>query len=112
MGNIKALSVFDGRYAKTVEPLTEIFSEYGLIQRRIHVEIQWLQFLSGDLELFGLDENKRSVLDSIVRDFDEASAMRVKEIERGTNHDVKAVEYFIKERLGAQGFSSIQEWVH
>lgn len=112
MGALKALSVLDGRYAKTTEPLKEIFSEYGLIRQRVHVEIEWLKFISVDLKLFQLNDADTAALDGIMENFAEPDAQRVKEIERTTNHDVKAVEYFIKEKLEQISLSRIREWVH
>ncbi len=117
MEALKALSVLDGRYVKTTEALKNIFSEYGLIRQRVHVEIEWLKFISNDLKLFNLDETAAAALDGIMDKFSESDALRVKEIERTTNHDVKAVEYFIKEKLEQIGLSSIRlshirEWVH
>ncbi|SLM27895.1 Adenylosuccinate lyase [Desulfamplus magnetovallimortis] len=112
MLSLKALSVLDGRYSKAIESLTEIFSEYGLIRYRIHVETEWLKFLSTDLKLFEIDEAAISLIDAILENFDHKAASRVKEIESSTNHDVKAVEYYIKEQLEQVGLLSIREWVH
>ena len=108
MEALKALSVLDGRYVKTTEALKNIFSEYGLIRQRVHVEIEWLKFISNDLKLFNLDETAAAALDGIMDKFSESDALRVKEIERTTNHDVKAVEYFIKEKLEQIDLSSIK----
>ena len=112
MKQLTALSVLDGRYAKMVSELVDIFSEYGLIRHRVHVEACWLSFLGWDLGLFDLDEKGAQAIADISRNFDEQGARRVKEIEQTTNHDVKAVEYYIKERLDRAGLSAIREWTH
>ncbi|HSG59045.1 MAG TPA: adenylosuccinate lyase [Woeseiaceae bacterium] len=100
---LKALSPTDGRYADKVDGLRDIFSEYGLIRFRVLVEVRWLQFLADDdaiPELGPLSPVMKDVLNHIVDDFSLDDAERVKAIEATTNHDVKAVEYFIRERLG------------
>ncbi len=97
-----ALSPLDGRYAGKVEALRHIFSEYGLIKARVKVEVEWLLALAnetGIVELKPFSAAATSKLRALAADFSVADAARVKEIERTTNHDVKAVEYFIKERL-------------
>ena len=116
MESIKALSVLDGRYKRLTNELVDVFSEYGLIRHRVQVEIEWLKFILTDLKLAALDgalyENRVDDIDAILNDFTEGDALRIKEIERTTNHDVKAVEYFIKEKLDQKGFGDIGEWVH
>jgi len=102
VSTLSALSPLDGRYAGKVAPLRPIFSEYGLIRARVTVEVRWLQMLAthaqiSEVPAFSAEANAQ--LDAIVADFSEADAARVKEIERTTNHDVKAVEYFLKERV-------------
>lgn len=97
-----ALSPLDGRYAGRVEALRPVFSEYGLIRARVQVEVEWLLALAAEPgigELERLPDEAVARLRAIAGDFSMADAARVKEIERTTNHDVKAVEYFIKERL-------------
>ncbi|RRN57278.1 adenylosuccinate lyase [Pseudoxanthomonas sp. SGNA-20] len=97
-----ALSPLDGRYAGKVDALRPIFSEYGLIRARVRVEIEWLLALAaepGIAELPAFSEGARQRLRALADGFSVAHAARVKEIERTTNHDVKAVEYFIKEQL-------------
>lgn len=97
-----ALSPLDGRYASKVDALRPIFSEYGLIRARIHVEIEWLLALAaeaGIVELPAFSDGAIARLRALAADFSPEQAARVKEIERTTNHDVKAVEYFIKEQL-------------
>lgn len=109
---IKALSVLDGRYSKLTGELCEIFSEYGLIKHRVEVEIEWLKFILNDLKLAGKNLSFLDKLDRIKDDFKESDALEVKKNEKKTNHDVKAVEYFIKDKLIQSGLSDISEWVH
>ncbi len=97
-----ALSPLDGRYAGKVDALRPIFSEYGLIKARIKVEVEWLLALAaepGIVELKPFPDASAARLRALAEQLSPADAARVKEIERTTNHDVKAVEYFIKERL-------------
>ena len=100
---LRALSPADGRYADKVNNLRDIFSEYGLIRYRVLVEVRWLQCLADQTaieELPPLSSVMKDVLNTIVDDFSLDDAERVKAIEATTNHDVKAVEYFIREKLG------------
>ena len=100
---LTALSPLDGRYSARTDSLREIFSEYGLIRFRVLTEVRWVQFLAAESAVgdFGpLSPAVNHVLDGIADDFSPDDARRIKEIERRTNHDVKAVEYFIGERLG------------
>ncbi|KAF1717778.1 adenylosuccinate lyase [Pseudoxanthomonas yeongjuensis] len=97
-----ALSPLDGRYAGKVDRLRPIFSEYGLLKARVKVEVEWLLALAaepGIVELAPFSAAAAIRLRALASAFSTADAARVKEIERTTNHDVKAVEYFIKERL-------------
>src|SRR5690606_19282943 len=99
---LPALSPLDGRYAGKVDPLRPVFSEFGLIHARVRVEIEWLLALAaepGIPELPAFGDRAVAALRQLADGFSVADAARVKEIERTTNHDVKAVEYFIKERL-------------
>src|SRR5690606_27080153 len=111
-----ALSPLDGRYAAKVEVLRPVFSEFGLIRARVKVEVEWLLALAAEPgigELAPLPEEAAARLRAIATDFSPADAARVKEIERTTNHDVKAVEYFIKERLrGDDALAPALEFVH
>ena len=100
--HLLALSPLDGRYAGKVDALRPIFSEFGLIKARVHVEVEWLLALAAEpgiveLKPFSADAARR--LRNLAAEFSTADAARVKDIERTTNHDVKAVEYLIKERL-------------
>jgi adenylosuccinate lyase len=110
-----AISPIDGRYAAKTHNFREIFSEFGLIKFRTLVEVRWLQFLNQTLEItevqFGNEAN--AILNAIIDEFDITSATRVKEFEATTNHDVKAVEYFIKEKIAAhQELKKVSEFVH
>jgi adenylosuccinate lyase len=101
--SIKAISPVDGRYAEKVNELRNIFSEYGLIRFRVLVEVRWLQCLSDETdvpELAPFSSVMKDVLNNIVDNFSVDDATRVKKIEATTNHDVKAVEYLIREKLG------------
>ena len=101
--NLRAISPADGRYADKVGELRDIFSEYGLIRFRVLVEVRWLQWLADEpaiAEVAPLSSVMKDVLNALVDRFSMDEAERVKEIEATTNHDVKAVEYFIRERLG------------
>jgi len=113
---LTAISPVDGRYAAKTAELRPIFSEYGLIRHRVLVEVRWLQKLAehpGIPEVPPFSEHARTVLDGMVENFTEADAQRVKNIERTTNHDVKAVEYFIKEKIaGNAELEAVSEFVH
>ncbi|SFN14643.1 adenylosuccinate lyase [Dokdonella immobilis] len=111
-----ALSPLDGRYASKVESLRPIFSEFGLMQRRVLVEIRWLIALSdepGIVEVAPFTAEARTALEAIAASFGETEGERIKAIESETNHDVKAVEYFIKERIAAHPeLAAAKEFVH
>ena len=113
---LTALSPLDGRYASRVDALRPIFSEYGLMHRRVAVEIAWLIALSdeaGIAELPPFPAAARARLQKIAEAFSVADAARIKQIEATTNHDVKAVEYFIKERIGDDAtLKQAKEFVH
>lgn len=108
---LTAISPIDGRYRKQVQQLSEYFSEYALIRYRVLVEIEYFLFLA-DKKFFSLPVKQRKAVKSISDDFSLEDAQSIKEKEAITNHDVKAVEYFIKEKLDAIGASSLKEWVH
>ncbi len=112
MSEITNLSVLDGRYCHQTEELKEIFSEYGLISHRVFVEIEWLKFILNDLGFMPLTEEETESVSAICSGFNRESALMVKQIEKTTNHDVKAVEYYIKQQLENRGLSKIKEWVH
>ncbi|MGA7297837.1 MAG: adenylosuccinate lyase [Rhodanobacteraceae bacterium] len=114
--SLTAISPLDGRYAAKVDALRPIFSEFGLMHRRVQVEIAWLLALSRQTalaELGTLSAAEQASLRSIADDFSSDDARRIKAIETTTNHDVKAVEYFIKERIGDnKGLERAREFVH
>ncbi|MGZ8217131.1 adenylosuccinate lyase [Methylomagnum sp.] len=110
------LSPIDGRYADKVEPLRAILSEYGLIYYRVQVEIRWLQALAQEpaiTEVPALSDNAKTVLENILAGFSTDDAERVKHIEKTTNHDVKAVEYFLKEKIADNTeLTAVSEFIH
>ncbi len=113
---LTAISPVDGRYGSKVSVFRNIFSEYGLIRNRVTVEIRWLQKLAAHPEIaevppFSAEAN--AFLDQLVSEFSLEDAQRIKDIERTTNHDVKAVEYFIKEKIAAvPELHAVTEFVH
>ncbi len=113
---LTALSPVDGRYAARTESLRPICSEFGLVHRRVIVEIRWFQALAshaGIPELPALSADAGKFLDKLIDGFDTAAAERIKEIEAVTNHDVKAVEYFLKERFaGVPELRAGSEFLH
>lgn len=113
---LTAISPVDGRYGSKAASLRPIFSEFGLIKYRVTVEVRWLQQLAAEpkiTEVPALSAEANAVLDSIVSEFSLADAERVKEIERTTNHDVKAVEYLLKEKVAANAeLLAITEFIH
>ena len=115
-GALSAISPLDGRYRDRVRELRPVFSEFGLIRRRVRVEAAWFRTLAGHEALTGghaLEESALRALDAIVEEFDETQAALVKAIESETNHDVKAVEYYLRERLGqVEGLRAHRELVH
>lgn len=109
--SLTAISPVDGRYRKQVQHLDEYFSEYSLIRYRVLVEIKYLLFL-GQKKVCKISGKTIKHLQKLAEDFGQEDALEVKQIEYTTNHDVKAVEYFIKNELEKCGDSSIKEWVH
>lgn len=102
MNALTALSPLDGRYASKCDALRPFLSEFGLIHARVTVEVRWLQALANRAEIIEVapfSNETNAALDAIVSNFSEEDANRIKEIERTTNHDVKAVEYFLKEKI-------------
>ena len=114
--SLTALSPIDGRYADKTTDLRTAFSEYGLIEKRVTVEIRWLQSLAAHpaiTEVPALSAAANGQLEQLLAEFGTAQAQRIKEIERTTNHDVKAVEYFIKEQFaGNSELEAVSEFVH
>ncbi|MBI2993647.1 MAG: adenylosuccinate lyase [Gammaproteobacteria bacterium] len=113
---LTAISPIDGRYGDKASELRPLFSEYGLIARRLMVEIRWLQFLSRHpkiREVPRLSPAAKRLLEKVIADFTPAEGKRIKDIERRTNHDVKAVEYYLKEKTaGNAALSKVAEFFH
>ena len=113
---LTALSPLDGRYRRSGDKLAPFFSEFGLIHARVRVEIEWLKALAAEpkiAEVPAFTAATLAELDRVVSDFSVRDADRVKEIERTTNHDVKAVEYFLKEKLtGNAEVEQVKEFIH
>ncbi|MEQ1638187.1 MAG: adenylosuccinate lyase [Methylococcales bacterium] len=113
---LTAISPIDGRYAEKVDALRMVFSEYGLIRFRVLVEVRWLQALAahqGIAEVSAFSSTAQQVLNTLVENFSEADALRVKAIEKTTNHDVKAVEYLLKEKIaGNVELEKVSEFIH
>ena len=114
LNELTALSPIDGRYRNKTAALAPYLSEWGLMKYRVEVEVEYFIALVGEpaLNLPALEPQTRQDLRSIYTAFSEADAEKIKAFERVTNHDVKAVEYFIKERMTELGCGAIQEFVH
>ncbi len=114
--SLNALSPIDGRYGRLTRQLAPYFSEYGLIRYRVLVEVKWLQSLAahaGIPEVPKLSPAATAYLDDLLRNFSAADAQNIKDKESVTNHDVKAVEYFLKEKLAqVPELDAIKEFVH
>ncbi|HET7650353.1 MAG TPA: adenylosuccinate lyase [Gammaproteobacteria bacterium] len=113
---LTALSPLDGRYAAKVDILRDLFSEYGLMRQRVRVEVRWLEALADapDVpEIPSLSAASLKRLDELIKGFDLAAANRIKEIESTTNHDVKAIEYYLKEQVGEDAeLTKVSEFLH
>ncbi|MCK4840954.1 MAG: adenylosuccinate lyase [Methylococcales bacterium] len=113
---LTAISPIDGRYASKVEDFRPIFSEFGLIRYRVEVEVRWLQALAKHSQIAEVPEfsdTANQLLDNIINQFSENDAQQIKDIEKTTNHDVKAVEYFLKEKIANNvELNKINEFIH
>ncbi|MEX1669400.1 adenylosuccinate lyase [Zhongshania guokunii] len=113
---LSAVSPVDGRYGSKTAPLRPVFSEFGLIKYRLIVEVRWLQALAanpGVIEVPALSQAANAALETLISNFDESGAQKVKDIEATTNHDVKAIEYFIKDAISSNTeLAAISEFVH
>ena len=113
---LNALSPLDGRYAKQADNLRPIFSEYGLIKRRVFIEVNWLLYLSNDsqlVEISGFSKQTIAELKKCAEEFSFKDAKSIKAIEKITNHDVKAVEYLLKEKVADNAeLNAINEFIH
>lgn len=116
LSELTAISPVDGRYGSKTSDLRAVFSEFGLIYHRSLVEVRWLQALAAEpviAEVPPLSDEANQVLNSIIENFSLTDAQRVKDIERTTNHDVKAVEYFLKEKIqGNAELEAVSEFIH
>ncbi len=116
LSSLTALSPVDGRYGSKTAELREFFSEYGLIKQRVLVEVRWLQALAAHdaiAEVPAFSDEANVLLNRIVDDFNETDAQAIKDIERTTNHDVKAVEYFLKNKVEAlPELQAVTEFIH
>ncbi|NLD24258.1 MAG: adenylosuccinate lyase, partial [Bacteroidales bacterium] len=115
LNQLTAISPIDGRYREKITDLFPFFSEYALIKYRVQVEIEYFIALCSEpavVSLKGIDEDKLNRLRGIYMGFDEDDAQDIKEIESVTNHDVKAVEYFLKEKFDAINLSEFKEFIH
>ncbi|MEY2811228.1 MAG: hypothetical protein RLZZ390_843 [Bacteroidota bacterium] len=111
LSSLTAISPIDGRYRAQVEGLSPYFSEYGLIQYRLRVETEYFIALSKQ-KLFKLENSSINKLKKIYEEFTPNTALEIKNLEKVTNHDVKALEYFMKKELDALGLSTLKEFVH
>lgn len=111
LSSLTAVSPIDGRYRKQVHHLDEYFSEYSLIKYRVLVEVEYFFFLA-DQKFFKLTPKARLFLKKVMDEFSLDDAQQIKQIESITNHDVKAVEYFLKEQLDKADIPHLKEWVH
>ena len=113
---LSALSPLDGRYAATTDPLRPIFSEYGLMKARVRVELEWLKALAAEPKIGEVAPFSAATLaeiDSVINGFSLSNAAEVKAIEATTNHDVKAIEYWLKQRFAANAeISAVNEFIH
>ena len=113
---LTAISPVDGRYAGKTEALRPFFSEYGLLRARVEVELRWLHLLGNNAsiqEVPKLSQEAEAFLDNIINSFSVEDAQEIKDIERETNHDVKAVEYFIKRKFKDNAeLNAVSEFVH
>ncbi len=111
MSQLTSISPIDGRYHKQTASLGAYFSEYALIKYRVLVEVHYFLFLA-DKKFFKVSPSLKKALLAVVDNFSEADALKIKTIEATTNHDVKAVEYFLKEVLDTNKASELKEWIH
>jgi len=116
LSSLTAVSPIDGRYGSKTEQLRTVFSEFGLIRYRVMVEVRWLQHLAnhpGVTEVAPFSDEANAILNQLVDNFTVEQALRVKEIESTTNHDVKAVEYLLKETIADNAeLNAVSEFIH
>src|SRR5215212_6457160 len=109
--SLSAIAAIDGRYRKQVQHLDEYFSEYALMKYRVLIEVEYLLFLERK-KFFKLSGKTIKYLNKLAEEFGPEDAQEIKQIEYTTNHDVKAVEYFLKHQLGKSGAKNEKEWIH
>ncbi len=116
LSSLSAISPIDGRYGSKTADLRTVFSEYGLIRARVLVEVRWLQQLAahpGIPEVKAFSPATQQALEHLLASFDEAAALRIKHIEKTTNHDVKAIEYFLKDSVtNTPELAEVSEFIH
>jgi adenylosuccinate lyase len=108
---LTAISPIDGRYRHQVQHLDDYFSEFALIKYRVLVEVEYVRFLA-DKKFFSLNAKQKKALQELCENFSIEDAQKIKDTEKITNHDVKAVEYYLKEKMAAIDAEGLQEWVH
>ena len=108
---LTAISPIDGRYRQQLHSLDEYFSEFALMKYRVMVEVEYFLYLA-EKKFFSLSAQQRAMIRDVSEQFNQQDAQRIKDIERTTNHDVKAVEYFLKEKIGMAGVDGQLEWIH
>jgi adenylosuccinate lyase len=111
LNQLTAISPIDGRYRNQVSQIDEFFSEYALIKYRVIIEVEYFLFLA-EKKFFKLPAKSKQQLNSIIANFSIADAQQIKSIEATTNHDVKAVEYFLKQQFDSIGIGALKEWIH
>lgn len=111
LNTLTALSPIDGRYHSQVEHLDQYFSEYALMKYRVRVEIEYFLFLAEE-NFFTISDKIKKAIKEFEKSFSEKDALAIKKIEKTTNHDIKAVEYFLKQALQKLGLPNLTEWVH
>ena len=111
LNQLTAISPIDGRYRNQVSQIDEFFSEYALIKYRVIIEVEYFLFLA-EKKFFKLPAKSKQQLNSIIANFSIADAQQIKSIEATTNHDVKAVEYFLKQQFDTLGIGALKEWIH
>ncbi len=109
---IKAVSPIDGRYERYFSELQEIFSEYGMQKFRLEVETKYLLFLSKKGIIRKLTEKEKKILENLYKNFNEKDATEIKKIEKTTNHDVKAIEYYIRKQIKKNSLKDLESFVH
>src|SRR5580658_7340972 len=112
LNTLTAISPIDGRYRSQLAALAPYFSEFGLMRYRLRIEVEYFLFLAEKKVISLPAKIKPAKLRAIYIDFTEVDALQIKNIERTTNHDVKAVEYFLKEKLNVLGAGDCVEWIH